>query len=110
MYTQTWSKYLPVLRILLKRSSANEQTFTVNTIDFTRAGAARKSGYKFSIIFNDGRAENGISQSALAKDLIDTLLEDDVVKDLFSHNNYNILMNSKFQISIKMLPKTVALS
>ena len=44
MYTQIWSKYLPIIKILLKRSANGNQTLELNRIDFERAGTGRKAG------------------------------------------------------------------
>lgn len=105
MYTQVWNKYLPVIKILLKRSVANEQTLDMNVTDFERAGAKRKSGNKFHIHFVNARVENALGSSTAAKDLASTLLEDAVVKELLTQNEYDISMNTKFQLLIKRIAK-----
>ena len=76
MYTQIWNKYLPVIRILMKRAAASEQQLNLNVSDFERTGATRKSGYKFNILFCNGRVDNVISDYPIAKDLAATLLQD----------------------------------
>jgi hypothetical protein len=108
MYTQVWSKYLPILRILLKKSVAGEQLFNLNISDFEKLGAARKAGYKFNIHFSKGRVDNVISSSEMAKDLAATLLQDATIKDLFMANDYTISMNTKFQLTIKFIPRLSA--
>lgn len=103
MYTQVWTKYLPIIRILLKRSATGEQTLDMNRIDFERAGSGRKAGYKFTIEFRKGRVSNLISSSPLASNLAAVLLQDAVVKDLFLKNDYDISLNTRFQLHIKNL-------
>ena len=110
MYTQIWNKYLPIIRILLKRSHTSDQVLNLNVTDFERAGAARKSGYKFAIHFVNGRVDNIISASPLAKDLAAVLLEDGMVRDLFSRNDYDITMNAKFHLAIKCHVKAEAVT
>ena len=105
MYTQIWVKYLPIIKILLKRSLTGEQTFNLNVSDFERAGIARKGGNKFSIGFSKGKAENVITSSQLAKSLSETLLDDAMVRDLFLQNDYRLTMNTKYQLSIKCTPQ-----
>jgi len=105
MYTQTWSKYLPIIKILLKKSIKGDQILNMNETDFRRAGAGRKVGYKLNVQFSNGRANNIINSQQLAKDLSFTLLEDDVIKELFTQNEYHISMNTKFQLDIKFIPK-----
>jgi hypothetical protein len=105
MYTQVWIRYLPVIKILLKKSVAGEQTLGLNKTDFERAGMARKVAFKFHIEFSNGRVDNVIRSSVLAKDLASVLLEDEIVKERFVQNDYHIDMNAKFQLSIKYVPK-----
>ncbi|MDR3713467.1 MAG: hypothetical protein P4L51_11660 [Puia sp.] len=101
MYTHIWNKYLPILRILLKKSASGDQTLNLNKIDFERAGSGRKAGYKFTIEFTRGRVANVISGSQLASDLAAVLLQDDVVKRLFADADYQVSLNTKFQVSIR---------
>ncbi len=103
MYTNVWNKYLPIIRILLKKTAAADQTLDLNLPDFERAGIARKSGYKFNIVFSKGRVDNVIISSPLASNLAQVLLGDPVIKELFLKNDYNVGMNTKFQMSFKCL-------
>ena len=102
MYTHIWLKYLPIIRILLKKTTAGDQNLNLNRPDFEKAGVARKAGYKFTIEFKNGRVANVISTSQLALDLAAVMLEDATIKGLFANNNYEISLNTKFQLSIKL--------
>ena len=82
MYTYIWNKYLPVIRILLKRSATTEQTLDLNRGDFERAGIGRKAGYKFNIEFTEGKVSNVISGSDLATHLATAMLEDAAAKNI----------------------------
>ena len=101
MYTHIWNKYLPIIKILMKRSATGDQNLDLNRIDFERAGTGRKAGYKFTIEFTNSRVANVISGSPLAMDLATVLLQDDVVKSLVMSSNYQVSLNTKFQLSIK---------
>ena|SRR5438105_1288951 len=101
MYTHIWLKYLPIIRILMKKSAVGDQTLNLNRGDFEKAGIARKAGYKFTIEYTNGRVANVISTSQLALDLAAVMLEDATIKNLFSINNYQVSLNTKFQLSIK---------
>ncbi|MEO6071298.1 MAG: hypothetical protein ABIN57_03045 [Chitinophagaceae bacterium] len=105
MYTQIWNKYLPIIRILLKRSATSDQVLEMNITDFERVGVSRKTGAKFNIQFSNGRVSNIISGSPLAKDLASILLQDAMVKELFMKNDYHLSLSTKFQLSIKLVPK-----
>ena len=101
MYTYIWLKYLPIIKILMKKAAAVDQNLALNRIDFERAGGGRKAGYKFTIELTNGRVANVISTSALAIDLASVMLQDQGVKTLLLTNDYEISLNTKFQLSIK---------
>lgn len=105
MYTQVWAKYLPIIKILLKKSITEDQDLNLNRIDFEKLGMARKAGYKFTIAFQDGKAGNTIGSSQLARDLATVLLENNDTKYLFKHNTYELTLNSKFALHIVNVTK-----
>jgi hypothetical protein len=105
MYNHIWKKYLPIIKILLKKSLSEEQVLTLNRIDFERAGTGRKAGYKFKIEFTDGKVGNVISGSTLAMHLAQVILEDDSVKEILNEHNFHVSLNTRFQLIIKNIPK-----
>ena len=108
MYTHIWKKYLPIIRILMKKSITEEQVLHLNRIDFERAGTGRKAGYKFKIEFADGRIANVISGSTLAMHLGQVILEDEAAQEIINHHNFEISLNTKFQLTIKNKPQPEA--
>ena len=101
MYTYIWNKYLPVIRILLKKSFGGDQLLSLNRDDFERAGTGRKAGYKFVIEFTEGKVSNVISGSDLASHLAAAMLEDAATKAVLQTGHFQVILNTKFQITIK---------
>ena len=101
MYNHIWKKYLPIIKILMKKSASEDQVLDLNRVDFERAGTGRKAGYKFTIEFTDGKVGNVISGSALAMHLASVIMEDDNAKQILKENNYEVSLNTKFQLFIK---------
>ena len=101
MYTYIWNKYLPVIRILLKKSSGGDQLLSLNRDDFERAGTGRKAGYKFTIEFTEGKVSNVISGSDLASHLASAMLEDAPTKAVLLTGHFQVMLNTKFQITVK---------
>jgi len=89
----------------MKKSGTEEQVLTLNRVDFERAGTGRKAGYKFVIEFTDGKVGNVISGSPLAMHLAQVILEDDAAKQILENNNYEVSLNTKFQLTIKNIEK-----
>jgi len=105
MYTNVWVKYLPVLRIVLKRSLTAEQKLALNASDFVRAGYNRKSGYKFLIKLKDGRLNNVIVDMPVASSMASTLLGDESIKEIVKEEEFHISMNTKYEVTIKHIPQ-----
>ncbi|MEO8944215.1 MAG: hypothetical protein ABI297_06400 [Ginsengibacter sp.] len=84
-----------------KSVSGEDQILSLNRIDFERAGTGRKAGYKFKIEFNDGKVGNVISGSELAMHLAQVILEDDGAKQILGEHNFEVSLNTKFQLLIK---------
>jgi hypothetical protein len=101
MYSHIWLKYLPIIRILMKKSASSEQNLALNRIDFEKAGTGRKAGYKFTIEFTKGKVANVISSSQLATDLAAVITGDPAAKNLLVSNDYEISLNTKFQLNIR---------
>lgn len=112
MYTSTWNKYLPVIRILLKRAILEEQTLQLNSSDFQKSATVRKTGHKFTIGFSNGKISNSIGLPEIARNLADVLLFDPAAKELLIQNGYTIRFDAKCQLilsSVAVLsPEVVA--
>src|SRR6185369_15574313 len=101
MFVQLWNKYLPVIRILLKKSASGEQMLTMNKTDFERAAGGKKLKHTFKIFNRYNKLENAPKQPMLVKQLATALAEDEATKQLMKQYEYNIILNSNFQLTIK---------
>jgi len=110
MYTNIWSKYLPIIRIVMKRSLNAEQILALNAPDFERAGMKRKSGYKFSFNLKNGRLKNVIIDLPLASSLASLLLEDKAVNEMIQANEFHIALSSKYELTIRHIPQPAEVS
>ncbi|SDX35922.1 hypothetical protein SAMN05444410_11428 [Hydrobacter penzbergensis] len=103
MYQQFWIKYIPVIRILFKRTAVGDQILDLNRVDFEHAGMTRKAGYKFDIELVNGRVSNHIGGMPLAAELAAILLEDPAVQMLLTEHDFVISLNTRYQLSIKRI-------
>ncbi|MEO6150910.1 MAG: hypothetical protein ABIP28_12160 [Mucilaginibacter sp.] len=100
-YLTTWKKYIPVIRLHLKKSLTAEQSFKLNIQDFESAGDRGKSGYTFSITMDNGKVTNNIGGSAVARDLFEALKADEVIKSILQEKTVKISVGKTFVLSIK---------
>jgi hypothetical protein len=101
MFLQIWSKYLPVIKILLKRSVNAEQTLDMNSTDFQRASGGKKVKFNFSVQLVKGRGQAGENFPPIAKDLVSVLQQDNTTYRFLQQNEVEIGVNSAFQLYIK---------
>ncbi|HTE00415.1 MAG TPA: hypothetical protein VK668_14075 [Mucilaginibacter sp.] len=100
-YLQTWKKYIPVIRLHLKKSVTEEQQFRLNITDFESAGDRGKSGYTFNLQLENGKVTNNISGSAVARDLYESLKTDDLIKAFMQEKSIKISVGKSFMLTIK---------
>jgi hypothetical protein len=100
-YLTTWKRYIPVIRLHLKRSLNEEQQFKLNITDFESAGDRGKSGYTFNIALENGKVTNNISGSAVARDLYEALKADEAIKTMLQNKSIKISVGKSFMLSIK---------
>jgi hypothetical protein len=100
-YLTTWRKYIPVIRLHLKKSLSEEQSFKLNITDFESAGDRGKSGYTFNLTMENGKVTNNISGSAVARDLYEALKEDEIIKGILQDKAVKISVGKTFVLSIK---------
>src|SRR4030095_4702425 len=101
MFLQTWTKHLPVIKILLKRSVNAEQTLDMNSTDFQRASGGKKVKFTFSVQLSKGRVGYGENVPPIAKDLVSVLQQDNTTNRFLQQNEIEIAVNSDFQLSLK---------
>src|SRR6478609_5750334 len=110
-FAGVWSKYLPAIRILVKKAVLTEQVLGMNRTDFERAVGIRKAGYRFSVNFINGKPDALFYGNDIVQAFIGVLQEDAVTRELLAENDYTFSFSSKYQIQIKntSLPKQALL-
>ncbi|MEO8886046.1 MAG: hypothetical protein ABI367_08290 [Mucilaginibacter sp.] len=106
-YLLTWKRYLPVIRLHLKKSVNEDQSFKLNITDFESAGDRGKSGYTFNLSMENGKLTNNISSSAVARDLYEALKSDELIKAMLVDKNVKISVGKSFLFSIKTSPISI---
>ena len=101
MFIQIWNKYLPVIRILLKRSVNGQQTLQADKSDFQRAAGGKKIKFTFSILVTKNRASAKESSPQIIKDFLAVIQQDSITSEILRKSEVEFSMNSSFQLLIK---------
>jgi len=100
-FAAVWNKYMPAIRILLKKAAVTEQVLTMNRSDFERAAGIKKSGYRFVISFTKDKPTNLFSGNDIVQSFIRALLDDEATQARLSENDYTFSFSSKYHLQIK---------
>jgi hypothetical protein len=102
MYTHIWHKYLPVIKILLKKSVRNEQRLALNKTDFEKGRRSGKPSCSFSVSLDKGRLTT-IAPPVYARELVDLLLEDELTRNVLKQGHFRISLNNDLQLRLVYL-------
>jgi hypothetical protein len=100
MYTYTWKKYLPVIRLLLKRAATADQQMSLNRIDFEKGNKTRKPVVSFSFEIIEGKLQM-LNLPVAGKDLLEILMQDDTARTLIRQNHYFISLDTNLHLTVK---------
>jgi hypothetical protein len=75
-----WTKYLPAIRILLKKAVNEEQQFTLSKIELQSVDNRKNVNFSFNLEISNGKVESGLGVSPMGKDLFNVLNGDLLVR------------------------------
>lgn len=79
VYIQLWKKYLPAIRLLLKKTGTVPQKLQLYKHEFEKTGARNKLGYVFTLELVNGKPINKSNKTAVAADLYQVMTENEAV-------------------------------
>ena len=102
MFSQVWNKYLPIIKILMKRAASGDvQTMDMNKTDFERAAGGRKAKFTFNVNLHKGRIQNITSPPPVARELATILQADEMTRQFVRQFDYDFALNGSFQLSLR---------
>ncbi|RYY60789.1 MAG: hypothetical protein EOO05_08685 [Chitinophagaceae bacterium] len=102
MYTYTWRKYLPLIRLLLKKSATATQTVALNQTDFLKFSKSRKPALTFTIDIREGKY-SVLKLPSIAAELLEILMEDPASRTFIRAGQYNLTLAKNYQLVITNL-------
>ena len=105
MYTIVWKKYLPVIKLLMKKASAGDQQMSLNKTDFEKDKMSRKTNVRFTFKTVNAIPQNASAVPPLGRELISVLQEDSTAISLLQQKEFTFSMNSRYELVIHLEPK-----
>ena len=106
-----WTKYLPIIRILLKKSVAEDQQLSLGKMELQSIDNRKNVNFSFALNISNGKVENRIGVAPIGKDLFDVLNRDPIVISFMSDKNISFQMTRASIMTLKTsqaVEKTVA--
>lgn len=106
-FLSLWTKYLPVIRILLKKSVNGDQQVALGEMELRSLDNRKNANYSFNLEILKGKMENRAGGTTIGRDLF-TILNDDLqVRRFMVDKNVGFKMGSNFMLIIKSNPATI---
>lgn len=100
-HSYAWKKYLPVIKLLLKKSATGGiQTVKLDSMDFNKGNRKSKLSLSFKVEMARGRLIT-INASPVARELFEVLAEDSAARTFIQQNKYEVSLNSNFELKIQ---------
>jgi hypothetical protein len=103
-FLNLWAKYLPVIRILLKRSVNEEQQLSLDKMELNSVDNRKNATYSFNLEILKGKVQNNIGGAAIGKDLFKVLSNDVMVNDFMNDKTIILRMGKDFKLKLKSDP------
>jgi len=87
-----WTKYLPAIRILLKKAVNEEQQITFSKIELQSVDNRKNANFSFNLEISNGKVESTLGVSPMGKDLFNVLNSDVVVRSFMLDKKIMIQM------------------
>jgi hypothetical protein len=96
VYVSLWSKYRPMILQLMVAADKEPQQYKLSSHEFKALGQKEKTGYAFLLEAYNGKAQNKISGSMVARDLLQVLQQSQKASQLMREATYQLSMDKQF--------------
>jgi hypothetical protein len=96
-----WTKYLPAIRILLKKAVNEEQQFAFSKIELQSIDNRKNANFSFSLEISNGKVESAPGVPPMGKDLFTVLNSDLVVRKFMVDKKIMIQMTRSSLLTLR---------
>lgn len=105
IYVGLWKKYKPAIVSKMKNAINEPQSFNLTKYEFEALGKREESGYAFNLEIKDGKLNNNIEGTAVARDLLIVLKESKTFNEFIEDYDLKINMDVNFVLKINAVKK-----
>lgn len=97
-YINLWTRQRESIKEILRNSHLNK-SLKLNAEDFKAVG--QRKSYSFNLEFENGKVNNNIGGSAVARDLAQVLESSNEIKNILGEGHFKINMNKEFCLKVE---------
>jgi len=101
MAVALWTKYLPAIRILLKKAMTEEQQMVLSKMELQSVDNRKNPNLSFHMEICKGKVENSMSLPGIGKDLFAVLNGDQATRKFMHDKTVTIQMTRSPQLTLK---------
>jgi hypothetical protein len=102
-YLHLWMKYAAVIRVLLKNTEVENQKLQLYKHEFENSGHKQNTNFTFSFDLINGRAQNIVSTTAIARDLWQVLDNHSATKNWLKERKIKISIGKSFELQFEKI-------
>ena len=106
-YLHLWMKYAAVIRVLLKKTDNENQKLQLYKHEFENSGHKQNTNFTFSFDLINGRAQNIVSTTAIARDLWQVLDNNSATKNWLKERKIKISIGKTFELQFEKIEAEV---
>jgi hypothetical protein len=96
-----WTKYLPIVRIQLKKSMNEDQQISLGKMELQSIDNRKNVNFSFSLEISKGKVENRIGVAPIGKDLFEVLSKDPIVSSFMADKIISLQMTRASLLTLK---------
>lgn len=100
-YLHLWMKYSHVMRVLMKKTDEESQKLKLFKHEFETLGIKSNSGYVFSLELKNGRAIKNTNNTAIARDLVQLIDNDNALRNVLKDRNIKVSLDKSLELQLE---------
>eukprot|EP01035_Chromulina_nebulosa_P052495 gene52495-71599_t len=101
MFLSLWTKYLPVIHIVLKKTLAEDQLLPLNKLEFQSVDNRKNANHSFNIEIINGKVQNGVGSATIGKDFFTVINNDNSINAFMADKTIWFTMGKNYQLTLK---------
>jgi len=102
-YLHLWMKYSHVMRVLVKKTDEESQKLKIFKHEIDSLGVKSTNGHIFSLEMVNGRAIKTTNTTAISRDLVQLIDNDNSLRNIFKERSVKVSLNKTYELQLEKI-------